>query len=833
MLSCSVVFAEEGGLPYPKSDELETIVLSDMETYMKLSDPVALDKTQNFLAVANDTTLFVQPKSNPNNSCYVSLLNSEAQDELITKVSIIEINASECKVVALVKNTKTTQSRLIIVDLSDIKNPKLIDNDNYSSIFNITKKDGKLAIVNSGNLILCDISSNEIMEIQSYTMSVGTAKPETFKFIDNIGYILNADTFDLHKCELNGNLCNITTDTLQLGKNINDYYVDDESIYYIDPNFNLVINGEQVVLQDTIFKQLTIFDGNIVTTATTDDKDTTDNGKVYIFDKSGKEISQIASKGNDLYRFDSPQSVFIDGKFIYIADTNNDRIIKRNINNNDDRNAIAVNEKPTKVVAVNEKIYYISSGNLYCSTNNKTAIATNTKSIAAYGDRLLVLSDNKVFAYDENQKLTEFIKNISITADELTSAYQTNFLYLINKQTGQIVKYNLETLTASAPQETIPQCDNYNIDFRGNLFVEKDGIITKFAQENSKFTQISQFSIKGVATNSKISVAIDSINGVYYFVHTNDHLLFEIVDKNNKLGVFGTKNILPPPTEFEIVKAGKTIKDCNAYIAPDNPESAKDVKAGETFLILAKASGQYSESYYYAISSKLAIPVYINKDNITQFEPQTQLAGQKMSPVVSGVQVYKYPYKTAELVKDNDEPIVLSKTDIVTCLHKVAGADSQTNEEIWNWYKITFQAKGNTYTGYVGCNYIAKITQPAHQTDIIFMKTKSPKIGTNIKIYAEASTDSKVLFDNVKDGIDIQIIGTFDPNGTFTQVFYNNTLGYILNENLQANGLTPNQIIAITITSVAVVAFIVLGLLFMHKNKHSKNKSEKPSKDII
>ena len=89
------------------------------------------------------------------------------------------------------------------------------------------------------------------------------------------------------------------------------------------------------------------------------------------------------------------------------------------------------------------------------------------------------------------------------------------------------------------------------------------------------------------------------------------------------------------------------------------------------------------------------------------------------------------------------------------------------------------------------------------------------------------------MFDDVKDGIDIQIVGEFDAKSTFTKVYYNEQIGYILTENLQPNGLTPNQIIAITITSVAIVAFAIIALLFVHKNKNSKKKIEDIEPDIL
>ena len=48
-----------------------------------------------------------------------------------------------------------------------------------------------------------------------------------------------------------------------------------------------------------------------------------------------------------------------------------------------------------------------------------------------------------------------------------------------------------------------------------------------------------------------------------------------------------------------------------------------------------------------------------------------------------------------------------------------------------------------------------------------------------------------------------------------------------------SNGLTPNQIIAITVTSVAIVAFIIIAILFMHKNKTAKRKIENIEPDIL
>ena len=198
-----------------------------------------------------------------------------------------------------------------------------------------------------------------------------------------------------------------------------------------------------------------------------------------------------------------------------------------------------------------------------------------------------------------------------------------------------------------------------------------------------------------------------------------------------------------------------------------------------------------------------------------------------MSALVGNVVVYKYPFKFAEKLLINNKEFVLSPNTEVTCLSKI------TKSDVWNWYEISFNIAGKTHTGYVYADYLAKVVPTSPAQNIIFMKTKAPKIGANIIIYEKADLNSQILFDDIKDGIDIQIVGEFNPNSTFTKVYYNDKIGYILNENLQSNGLTPNQIIAITVTSVAIVAFIIIAILFMHKNKTAKRKIENIEPDIL
>lgn len=838
LLTFPVVFAEEGVTTYENTNGVTAEVLSNMDNYMKLSNPDAIDKTNDFLAVANDKTLFVQPQADKKSAYYIDLITAETPDDTITKVAIIKD-----RIVVLVKN-KLTQSRLIVVNTQNKNTTKI---NNYNSVYNITKNNqDNLIIVDGDNLHICNVEYNNIQPLSTYKLSVGTAKRESLKFINNIPYIISNDFDNLHECELKSdtNTLQITDkDTLAIDKSVKDYYVDsNKKIHYIDANNKLVINGKTSEEKGT-FRQLLVEGGNIYATANTDDNTTADNGKVYVFDKDGVRTRLITSKGDSLYRFDSPQSVFSDGLNMYIADTNNKRIIKRDASN-DKRiqikiNGLAEDILPVKVVASNGFIYFITNdNNLYKISNPITTedtvntnisasnlIEENLLDMAVYGKNILILNSTKVIQYDgENKK--DIITN-TISADRITTAVSTNYAYIINKSAGDILKYNLENTETSVWQskKTVTAGYNYDIDFRGNLYVEKDGTITKYSQDKNGFTIADTFKILGLDTSTRICTAIDSVNANYYFTSIENHLLYEINGEQMKLVGTNKGNNYEPPSDLNIIKAGRMINDSTAYITPDNPESAREVQQGQIFLILAeKVEG--ADTYYYVMAEDIKQTEYINKNDLELFE-NIDMKKQSMTVLFKNVQLFKYPYKTAEVIKFNGKDY-LDYDTVVTCELRIAA------EGVWDWYKISLKDKyGQPVVGYVYAHNIFQVVPSAPSQSIIFMKTKAPKIGTNIIIYEKADLNSKVLFDDVKDGIDIQIEGEFNPDSTFTKVNYNGKIGYILTENLQANGLTPNQIIAISISSVAIVAFTIIAILFIHKNKHSKKKIENIEPDIL
>lgn len=860
ILAFPVVFAEGNVCTYENKNKsgIDAEVLSNMDNYMKLNNPNAIDKTDKYLAVANNKTLFVQPQNtddvpnNTKNSFYLDLISSEN-----TNTNIINIVIVDSWVVALI--TDDNNSKLILVDAKNkTKFDATIKTDGI--IYNITRFQNKLAVVCHSSLYICNIENNDISQETTYKLNIGYGDHKLFKIINDIPYVFNKNSKTIQKCSFNNDECtNVENDKIVIGQEIiNDFIVTNNHIYFVDKDnklfYGVTLQGEDAnystitVDKDTIKFNKIVFEKDKLFVAANNEK-ATDNGKVYVFDPKGNQLAKITSKGDDLYRFDSPQGVFSDGEHIYIADTNNRRIIKRNDTGDESKakryeiklTGLSVDELPQKVVANNGAIYFTTNKNNLYKTNNVsnhvtancTIINNNASSIALYNEKLLILSGNQVDIYDGENSQT-FIPNTSINADEIAIATNTNFAYLINKKNGEIAKFNLENQKEVARTSNIDG-DNYSVDFKGNLYVRDGNKITIYSQRNNQFdtTTVTEYTINGLSDSSNLAVAIDPLNGVYYFSNIDDHLLFKI--NGSDIGLIGTKDDdYKHPTKFDIIKAGCVKNQTTAFLSPDNNEATRTVDTDEIFLVLAeKTDEQLGKTYYYVISKNLSQTEYIEKDDFGELEKNINMNNTRMSATVTGVQVYKYPFKTAELVKTSDgKNVVINEAKVnkpikeVTCLEKVAGA------EIWDWYKIRLNKNGEEIEGYVLSDYLAKVVPTTPPNKISFMKTKAPKIGTNIKIYENPDINSTVLFGNVKDGIDIQIVGDFNINSTFTKVYYEGQIGFILTENLQPNGLTPNQIIAITISSVAIVAFAIIGLLFLSKNKRSKKKPENIDSDI-
>lgn len=781
-----------------QSTAIEPNILSDLEYYMDLQNPKATCKTETYLAVANDTEIFVKPTNE--NGKYIK--NQIPTGNKISNICIIDNTL-------FVLYGADGISNIMAINITDYS-PISTEGLNFNSPATITTNGKNLFAVTTTEINSYTITDGKIAKQSTFNLSIGNFSREKIKFINGKGY-LYATTF-IYPLNFNAETntySHSATDKIDLKTDkATDFVYADETLIYCSGS-SLIIGENSYSFNDILLNSLA-FDQktqNIIATAS--------NNRVYLINLQGEVTNYYANKGAEISRLNTPSDICIYGKEIYIADTENSRIISQNIETFA-KVEYKTTYKPEKVAKTATGLYYLANNIVY-DKNSKPIIQDNTAvDIEAYKNNLLILTTSALLIVNGNE-----ISTLSVGSfDTIKTPANTNNTYLINSASGQIVKYNLETnepvFNTQLLQNEIG--NNYNIDFRGNLFVQKSNIITKYSQSSNSFSKEKAFEIKEF--DGEIATTIDCINGGYYIANKTKNLLSAIPAK--KLEITCTSNLnFNHPQDFNIIKAGVVATDTVALATPDNLESSRIVNAGETFLILAQI-----ENYYYVANNNNEVCEYIQCDKFNDLCDNVEMNNTDMSAIVDKVNVYKLPYKyAAKLTDEQGNEVTLSPTQKVYAVEKVA------KDNIWNWYKI--KSVDGTIEGYVKADYIAEITPTTPPQNIIFMKTKAKKIGENICIYEKADENSAVLYNNVKDGIDIQIIGEFNENATFTKVYYEDKVGFILTINLQKNGLTPNQIIAISISCVAAVAFTLIIFLFIHKNKRTRKNVSKMTPDIL
>ncbi len=241
LVAFPVIFAEGGTSARIETKNVDTEVLSNMDNYMKLNSPVAIDKTADYLAVANNREIFIQPQNDKKNAYYKTI------DKDIEKLIVLG-----GKIIALTTSENITN--LVVIDAVD-KTEKPYTSTEYQNIISITKKNNQLAILKkSDEFLLFDITddNNLVQSGTTTTLALGAIIGQNFKIINNFGYLMT-NTGTIKQYNFN---TNTLADFATLPNSIKDFYVSNDTIYYIDTNHKLFIGDKTIEIEDTKFTNL-------------------------------------------------------------------------------------------------------------------------------------------------------------------------------------------------------------------------------------------------------------------------------------------------------------------------------------------------------------------------------------------------------------------------------------------------------------------------------------------------------------------------------------------------------------------------------------------------
>ncbi len=141
--------------------------------------------------------------------------------------------------------------------------------------------------------------------------------------------------------------------------------------------------------------------------------------------------------------------------------------------------------------------------------------------------------------------------------------------------------------------------------------------------------------------------------------------------------------------------------------------------------------------------------------------------------------------------------------------------DDEVTKDNVTWVKVQ-------YGSFIGFTKKADLysSENAITYSLSHIKATSKKMGQTINIYESNSTQSNIIT-TVKDGTKLIRVDSSIDYSDFYEISYNQQRAFILKQNATAS-LTYNQIIAVIIGSVTVVAIILMIVLINIIKNHKK-----------
>ena len=776
--------------------------IPDIDDYMSLDNPKLVSSDGNIIVSSNETELYANIDGVAKH--YGDIISENFSGYKISQLEIVGTDV-------LMKISSYGGNKLLHADISsDIVVKEITLKDELANFdpSEISSDDDNFMILSRNNILYtCTIVDNILISSNS---TVITLNPD---YLGKI-YTSNGNTYTKHEFtiyKIAGNEV-VEEEVFTASKNIVDFTIYGDIIYYTTSDNHIAIyniatatygDGVLVPDMDNQYSLSMMGDKPLITAGS--------QGRILVLNPTTLDIIDFyGDNGTELDRLNTPTDVAYFNEFIYISDSLNDRII---IHNTTDNNITKIDlgvHSPTLVAKTTKNLYFVSNNLLYQIIGTTISVVsgvTGVLDITTHNDSLVVLTSTKVVVLDSNNAITTTIGNIT-NARSIEVPLGTNMLYITpNASSAQILKYSLENGSIIAQYASPNPTSIHNFDYMGNLFLTDHDSIDKYNYSSSSSSYIkSDVSVQTASVGGAIATVININNGNMYIVSKDNHLLYSIDSKHiASISIDNTDHT--SPTDWDIIKVASVTSDnANAFTIPTNPETARQLTLGESVLILAEEG-----DYYYVTYQSTTLREYILKTDLSSPIENIDMDRAEMS-AFNRTAVHEYPYSHATTIGE------IQAMQSVTVLSRIAG------EGLWDWYKIEIVTGSETVIGYVHTATIDHITPTSPPDSAVFLKTKSQSLGAKIVMYSEANLDSEVIFADIDDGIDIQLYGKFDASSTFTKVFYNEEVGFILSANLQESGLTPNQIIAISISSACIIAFTLMTLLLLLLKKNRKKK---------
>ena len=267
------------------------------------------------------------------------------------------------------------------------------------------------------------------------------------------------------------------------------------------------------------------------------------------------------------------------------------------------------------------------------------------------------------------------------------------------------------------------------------------------------------------------------------------------------------------PTAFNLVYVAKAAEIANLYSSPRNMQVTSTLNLNEYFLVLTSIISEESGSYYYVVKQDGTKGYIKSSTSFSQINPNSDVSTLKIGlyaqALFPNVSIYKYPYSGAEVLAD------ITIYDELVVINNVA---QDGDNQVWNYYKVSYVQNGEILTGYVKVTEVSPYTSLKAPSVLSTVKISSGSIGAVVYLYALPSEDSAQVA-ALTDGEELDLAEEYNKDSTWTKVVYKDMYAYVHTNQIAKKGLTAVQITLIVVASVVVTASVVMLIILRKKRK--------------
>lgn len=789
----TVLLSSNNDTTFAQVNQINFDILFPSNHYIQLSDPTFIAKSSNYLAIYDETEKVILTIDTNNNQKIIDVSNYYPLKNLFILDSVVLIQYTV--------NSTTTYSKY------NIETSTAFEEVTFTAPqegVQAMASDGSYLYVKSldGHMALYDSSFNIHSTMDG---SLDCLYGKAVRFAGHNGKIASFavdEQFELSIATISTKTINAKSAAGSSLPKFVDYNGTYVFAYYDEIQTFSVFSAntaEKIFDFEISLDQFVVF-GNDIYMINED--------KIYIYNVNNDADSLVlrsyyAKIGNDVEHLNSPKASQINGDYLYIADTNNNRVLIYDYVTDAYVTQITCT-KPEDIVYVSNKKWFVLSNNKiieFEKTSQKAEYSLGEdytiKSITWMGKLYILASDSmstSVYVLYAGSFYKLFTVN---NATDITSTQDGSFIYVLcgspgsqiitcydDKGTKSLVELNLNDVNAKKIQ----------VDTIGNLYVlTSEYHIISYTRQAVSYDKKEELNF----TNDIYKININSFS-----LAPNNKVIFS--NNDSFIGIADMEHVdsITPTPIPDISNSSVKIYKTNAttlfFIEPNSLEDA--IIVGENVLIpVFENASQVQNLLYGYYDGKYG---YFNVSFLT-LQDDTDAIDSYLVTIFDNVHLYKFPFETSE-------SITVEQNYVVQFLNKVSDFDNA------RWYKI----KSNDQIYYI---LRESVTQSEHEEPTEtpkYGKAQAKRIGGQINLYTTPNDNSDVIM-KISDGQTIEI---YDEISGYYFVNYNGHAGYTKVDDVKLGGLTSTQKIGIILAVLAVAAG---GAIFVSTNlARKKNKNQ-------